>query len=262
MQVKTVHTLYMVKFMSAKIVTVLNQKGGAGKSTLSMQLSGTFARRGFKCLVVDADPQGTSTRWAASAADESPFPASVVGLSAAESKVHREVKKFIDDYELIIIDCPPAADSPVPQSALLVSDLALVPVIPSPPDMWASVGIKKVIEAVGDLNEALVARLVINQSQPNTVLAEEIQVILPEFGIKSLPVEIQQRQVYRKSAAYGQTVHSLGYEAKDAITEIEALADAVLKLIGVKSKRTRLPKGRQKRQSVSKRQKSQTNQLV
>ena len=84
-------------------------------------------------MVVDADPQGTATRWAASADDEAPFPASIVGLSAASSKVHREVKKFVNDYDMIVIDCPPAADSPVPQSALLVSDLALVPLIPSPP---------------------------------------------------------------------------------------------------------------------------------
>lgn len=61
-------------------------------------LAGSLARRGNKVLVVDADPQGTATRWAASADDEKPFPASVVGLSAASTKVHREVKKFVPDY--------------------------------------------------------------------------------------------------------------------------------------------------------------------
>jgi chromosome partitioning protein len=89
-----------------------------------MQLSATLARRGYKVLVVDADPQGASVRWAASADDDKPFPSSVVGLSTDGTKVHREVHKFIGDYDIIVIDCPPAADSPVPQSALLVSDLA------------------------------------------------------------------------------------------------------------------------------------------
>src|ERR1051326_241416 len=139
--------------MTARIIAVTNQKGGSGKTTLSMQLAGTLARRGRKVMVVDADPQGTATRWAASAEDDKPFPASVVGLSAASAKVHREVKKFVDDYRYIIIDCPPAADSPVPQSALLVADLALVPVIPSPLDMWAAVGIREVISNVGDRHE-------------------------------------------------------------------------------------------------------------
>ena len=58
--------------MPAKILAVVNQKGGSGKTTLSMQLAGALARRHHKVLVVDADPQGTATRWAASAEDETP----------------------------------------------------------------------------------------------------------------------------------------------------------------------------------------------
>jgi chromosome partitioning protein len=84
--------------MSARIVTVTNQKGGAGKTTLVMQIGGTLGLRGNKVLIVDADPQGTATRWAAAASDGSPFPAAMAGLSAAGEKVHREVKKYVDSY--------------------------------------------------------------------------------------------------------------------------------------------------------------------
>ena len=220
--------------MPAKIIAVTNQKGGSGKTTLSMQLAGALARRGNKVLVVDADPQGTATRWAAAADDDKPFPASVVSLSAASSKVHREVKKFVDDYDFIIIDCPPAADSPVPQSALLIADLALVPIIPSPLDMWAAVGIRQVIENVGDINETLKSRLVINQCQPNTTLAKEALEILPEFGIDLCPAYIHQRQVYRQSAVFGQSVHDFGSKAEQAIAEIEALTNEVVALLGGK----------------------------
>lgn len=218
--------------MTAKIITVVNQKGGSGKTTLSMQLAGALARRGHKVLVVDADPQGTATRWAASAEDEKPFPASVVGLSAASTKVHREVKKFVGDYQYIIIDCPPAADSPVPQSALLVADLALVPVIPSPLDMWAAVGIREVIANVGDINEDLKSRLVINQLQPNTTLAKEAMEVLPEFGIELCRTYMHQRQVYRQSAVFGQTVHDFGSKAAAAVEEIESLTNELLALLG------------------------------
>lgn len=217
--------------MAAKIITICNQKGGSGKTTLSMQLAGSLARRGFKVLVVDADPQGTATRWAASADDDKPFPASVVGLSAASTKVHREVRKFVGDYQFIIIDCPPAADSPVPQSALLVADLALVPVIPSPLDLWAAVGIKTVIQNAGDLNEDLQSKLVLNQCQPNTSLAKEALDILPEFGIGLCNTHLGQRQVYRQSAVFGQTVHDLGTRAEPAIEEVEALTTEVLALL-------------------------------
>jgi chromosome partitioning protein len=217
--------------MTAKIISVVNQKGGSGKTTVSMQLAGALARRGNKVLVVDADPQGTATRWAASADDEKPFPASVVGLSAATTKVHREVKKFVDDYQYIIIDCPPAADSPVPQSALLIADLALVPIIPSPLDMWAAVGIRQVIENMSDLNEALTARLVINQCQPNTSLAKDALEVLPEFGIDLCATYIHHRQVYRHSAVFGQTVHDFGSKAAPAVAEVEALTGEVLALL-------------------------------
>jgi chromosome partitioning protein len=217
--------------MTAKIIAVCNQKGGPGKTTLTMQLAGTLARRGYKVLVVDADPQGSATRWAASAEDDAPYPASVVGLSAAGAKVHREVKKFVDDYQFIVIDCPPAADSPVPQSALLISDLALVPIIPSPLDMWAAVGIRKVIETVSEINPELKARLVLNQCQVNTNLNKEALEILPEFGIELLSAHLAQRQVYRQSAVFGQTVHYLGGKAAAATEELEALTREILSII-------------------------------
>ncbi len=220
--------------MTAKIIAVCNQKGGSGKTTLSMQLAGTLARRKNKVLVVDADPQGTATRWAASADDENPFPASVIGLSAANEKVHREVKKFVGDYDFIVIDCPPAADSPVPQSALLIADLALVPIIPSPLDLWASVGIRQVIENVSDINETLKAHLVVNQCQPKTNLAKDTLEVLPEFGIPVCKNYLRQRTAYRQSAVFGQTVQDFGSKAKDAIQEIEALTKEILSILNNK----------------------------
>lgn len=217
--------------MAAKIIAVVNQKGGSGKTTVTMQLAGTIARRGYKVLVVDADPQGTATRWAATADDELPFPASVIGLSAANAKVHREVKKFVEDYDCIFIDCPPAADSPIPQSALLIADLALVPIIPSPLDMWAAVGIRQVIQNVGDINDSLQARLVLNQCQPKTTLTQESLEILSEFGIELAKSQIHHRQVYRQSAVFGQTVQDMASKAAVAIQEIDQLADEITALI-------------------------------
>ena len=217
--------------MAAHVVAVVNQKGGAGKSTLTMQLAGTLGRRGMKVLVVDADSQGTATRWATAAADETPFPAAVMGLSAAGGKVHREVAKFAEDYEVIVIDCPPAVDSPVPQSALLIADLALIPVIPSPPDLWAAIGIRDLVEHIGTINETLAARLVINDLEPRTTLAKEALEILPAFNVPVARVYLHHRTAYRQSAAFGGTVHDLGNKAIAAIREINALTDEVITLL-------------------------------
>lgn len=179
--------------------------------------------------MVDADPQGTATRWAASAEDDKPFAAHVVGLSAAGTKVHREVAKFADSYDFILIDCPPSADSAVPQSALLISDLAVVPLVPSPLDLWASVGIREVIARMGDINEELQARLLLNQAQPQQNITRETLEILPEFGIPLCDTQWKQRTVYRQCAVFGQTVHE--FSNRDAIREVENLTDELLALL-------------------------------
>lgn len=225
--------------MSALIVVVANQKGGSGKTTVSMQLAGTIALRGLRVLVADTDPQATATRWAASAPDDAPFPAAVVGLSAAEGKVHRELRRHVDNYDLIVVDCPPAVDSTIPQSALVVGDVAIVPVIPSPADLWATVGIRRVIENIrAGANETLKSRLLLNQCDPHRTLAKEAVEILPEFGIELATSRLGHREVYRQSVALGATVHVLGSRAAQAIIEIEGLADEVLDLLGLSNPRS------------------------
>ncbi|NMQ21148.1 ParA family protein [Candidatus Competibacter phosphatis] len=216
--------------MPAKIVVIANQKGGCGKTTIAMQVGGTLGRAGNRVLIVDADPQGTATRWAASAADESSFPAHVAGLAAAGGKVHREIKKYLDSYDYILVDCPPAVDSPVPQSALLIADVALVPIIPSPADLWAATGTRGLIERAGDINTALQARMVVNMLQSNTSMSKEVLEVLEDFGIPLTLAKLHLRTAYRQAAVFGGTVHDLGREAAKAVQEVEALAHEILSL--------------------------------
>jgi chromosome partitioning protein len=217
--------------MSAKVLTTVNQKGGCGKTTVAMQLAGMLGRSGYRVLVVDADPQGTATRWAASARDEQPFPARVAGLAAAGEKVHREVKKYINDYDYILVDCPPAVDSPVPQSALLIADLALIPIIPSPADLWAATSTRGLVERAIDINPSLQARLIVNMLQPNTSLSQESLEVLEDFGIPLAQAKLHLRTAYRQSAVFGGTVHDLGREAVKAVQEIDALVQELLALL-------------------------------
>lgn len=217
--------------MDTKIITVINQKGGAGKTTTSMQLAGSLSRRGFDVLVVDADKQNTSVRWSSSADEENPFPATVISLAEAGKNIHREIHKQIGKYEIIIIDCPPSVDSPIGGSALVLADLAIVPVVPSPPDLWASINISQLIEQAALMNTDLKSYLLVNRMQPNTSLSKDVMEVLPEFNMPIFETKFHQRTVFAESGMYGATVHDFGKKQKKAIEEVEALANEVLPLI-------------------------------
>lgn len=215
--------------MTARIITCANQKGGSGKTTLAMQLAGTLGERGHRVLVVDADPQASSQRWCSAAPDDEPFPALVSGMTEAGAKVHREVAKFVELYDFIVIDCPPAVESHATQSALMASDIVLVPIIPSPADLWAAAGIRKLIENVTEtVNESLQAFLVPNMVQPNTTINKDVIELLGSFGIPLLGGGLRLRTAYRQAAALGTIVQRLGSDAALAVQEINALTDAVL----------------------------------
>jgi chromosome partitioning protein len=217
--------------MAAKIITVVNQKGGSGKTTVSMQLAGGLARKGKSVFVADTDPQGTASRWASLAPEDHDFPATVANLSMSGQAVHRELRKFVPNYDYIIVDCPPAVDSPVPQSALLVTDLALIPVLPSLPDLWATFQLKQLLQGVSTHNQDLKARLVINQFQPNLNVSKQMHETLQKIGIELAGTMLGLRSAYKESAA-GQTVFDLGSRAQSAIDEVEALTTEVLILLG------------------------------
>ncbi len=215
--------------MSAKIIVITNQKGGCGKTTLAMNLAGIMGSKA-RVLLVDGDPQGSATRWAASASDDRAFPSSVMGLANANDKAHREIKKYVNDYDYIIVDCPPAVENGFTSSVLLVADLALVPIVPSPTDLWSAVGIQKLISQVSALNENLQARLVANMCQGNVSISKEALALLNEFDFPKTKTDIYQRTVYRQAAAFGGTVNDLdNVKAKDEIKKLVKEILAILK---------------------------------
>jgi len=190
----------------ARIVVLVNQKGGPGKTTLAMCLAGELARRGHRVLVADTDPQGTATRWAASAPASKPFPARVLATSGAAHRLRDELRSQLEGHDWIIVDCPPSAESPVSRSALLVADLAIVPVTPSPPDLWAGLAIRQVIAGVARVRPGLKARIVVNQRKARTRLAAATRDLLPEYGIPVLNTQVGDREAFRHAAAGGLTV--------------------------------------------------------
>ena len=219
--------------MTAKVITVFNQKGGCGKTTIAMSIAGAMGMRGYTTLVVDMDPQGTASRWASAAPEGRPFPASVMSLAPMEGKMHREVRNHLETFDAIFIDCPPAMNSAAPTSAMLVSDLALIPVVPSPADIWAAESAKKLAEAAQASNEELVARVVANMVQRSTSLARELVELLEEDKeFPLLKATLGSRAAFREAQILGSTVH-LVPRAIAAIDEVEAMTNEVLTLLNL-----------------------------
>lgn len=217
--------------MTSKIITVCNQKGGSGKTTIAMQLGGTLSLRKKKVLIIDGDEQNSAVEWAALAPAENPFPARVVNLWKAGKKIHQEIKKYVYDHDFIIIDCPPAAESPIAKSALIVSHLALVAFIPGALDMLAAVRIRETIDDAMILNQNLLSLLVINRVELGTKLSQTVINMIPNFGMPVAKTMLHKRVNYGESVLMGCVVHSLKKRAKESIEEIERLTDEVINTI-------------------------------
>lgn len=216
--------------MKARVLSFTHQKGGSGKSLACVMLSAELASRGFRVLIVDADSQGTATAWSAAAPDNIPFPVTVINLSQFAEKMHREIQKQLDNYDFIIVDCPPSLEALASQSALLVANLAIVPLPPSPSDLWAARGAKTLIEKAQTINEDLKAVILPNRVS-RTSLAAAIMRKLETFGIPLMKSRLSNRVAYQEAFITGVSVRDLGRHAKPAADEIRAMTDEVLAIL-------------------------------
>ncbi len=217
--------------MKARIVSLTNQKGGCGKSLACAMLGGELASRGYRVLIVDGDSQGTTTSWSIAAPDDTPCPVTVINLSQFAEKMHREIQKQLDNYDFILVDCPPSLEALVSQSALLVANLAIVPLPPSPSDLWAARGAKALIEKAQTINEGLKAVILPNKVG-RTSLSAAIMRKLETFGIPLMTSRLSNRVAYQEAFIEGVSVRDLGRNAKPAADEIRAMTDEVLAILG------------------------------
>ncbi len=228
----------------AYVIAVANQKGGCGKTTISMNIAGCLARNGYKVLLVDADPQGSAIQWRNNREDSAlpfhvqsfPFPT-----------LHKELPPQIlqAGYEIVLIDCPPgAAAKPdgkgdITRSALLFAHAILMPVRPTPLDYQASAIMLPLLQDVSFMRnqQKLAVLLVINGKPPSrTRLGAEARTAAEQIfstegiQIRVLDTEICTRQTYAEAPSAGKVV--VDYDPKSkASEEIQALTKEVLECL-------------------------------
>src|SRR5512132_1149058 len=123
--------------MSAKVITVAQQKGGAGKTTLTAQLAVAFASNGRHVALIDIDPQASLAQWHRVRSDK---PAAMAQLTLSEVsgwKLPTELDRLKHAHDLILIDSPPHAETEA-RVAVRCAHLVLVPLQPSPMVLWAT----------------------------------------------------------------------------------------------------------------------------
>ena len=208
--------------MADRVIAVLNQKGGTGKTTLALNLAAGLARRA-PTAVADADPQRSISQWIGMSEDNALPPVTQIGIDPAT--MLGQLKRA---YRHVVVDCPPTVQGPIIEAVMGAADVVLIPVLPSPLDLWASVEMAALVGEARKKYPALQAYLILNQVETRNALSRVMQQAVAEFDVPLLQANVQRRAAYRSAAVEGVSVYGLGSRGLLAVEDIEAIIEELL----------------------------------
>lgn len=221
--------------LPVQLISLINLKGGVGKTTIAIHLAAALAEGGWRVLLIDADPQESATRWAGQArAGRFALPMEVHplriegGAQPFRAALERLARPAAAD--LGVIDCPPELSDPA-LVAVLLSDLVLVPVTPSPFDLWAARAAVETAREARALRDGTRPRLSLVPSRlvAHTLLARDLPGALAALGEPVAPA-ITQRVALVEAIVQGQTISTYA-RTSPACAEFAALAHHTIERI-------------------------------
>lgn len=206
------------------IISILNPKGGSGKTTISTNLARSLHERGSSVLLVDTDPQGSARDW--HAANEG-NPIALVALDRPNNV--KTLTSMAANYDYVVIDGAAKLEDMI-AACIKVSDFILIPVQPSPYDIWAVSDLVEFIQARRAVTDGIpLASFVISRVVEGTRLGSDVRDVLDEYALNVCKTTITQRQAYPQSASEGLTAYDT--DNVKAKAETTALTDELLELL-------------------------------
>ncbi|WP_421982414.1 ParA family partition ATPase [Roseibium sp.] len=213
--------------MSGRILTVAQQKGGSGKTTLAAHLAVALAKHsGEPVAILDVDPQGSLGTWFE--AREATLGEDETGLefrTASGWGARREARSLARSHGYVVVDTPPKTDTDA-KPAIDAADFVIVPVQPTPVDLWAT---SQTIDLAN--RESTPALLVLNRVPPRASLTGEMAEAIAESGYETLNARLGNRTVFASAMGRGIAVTEDAPSSKAAI-EVASLIDELLDRIG------------------------------
>lgn len=204
-----------------KVIAVLNQKGGSGKTTIATQLARGLQLQGHSVLLVDSDQQGSARDWRA-VDEDNPVP--VIALD--RPTLDKDLKNVTAQEYVVIDGSPQATDLAI--SAIKAADFVLIPVQPSPYDVWATSDLVDLVKQRIEMTDGVLkAAFVVSRAIQNTNIGKEVVSVLLDYDLPVLETKVMQRVSYPNSASLGKTVFDTESSNSNAVQEMTALVNEV-----------------------------------